>query len=278
MSAPVQLNDAPPSGLVDGINRAAIDAGATILDVRRRGAKVEIKADKSPVTEADRAAEELILARLGDLAPGVATIAEESIDAGREPALGRRFFLVDPLDGTREFARGGDDFTVNIGLVEDGLPVLGVIYVPVTGALYFGEVGRGAWRAEVEDGRIGPLTQIAVRPPLSPAIDVVASRSHRTPQTNDFIARFDVRQLVSAGSSLKFCVVAEGGADLYPRMGTTMQWDTAAGEAILRAAGGRVVTMEGTPLPYGPNPEAEGANRFLNPWFIATGGLDPLDR
>ncbi|MEJ0097896.1 MAG: 3'(2'),5'-bisphosphate nucleotidase CysQ [Bauldia sp.] len=263
------------SHLVDALVAASIAAGEVILEVRRGGLAVEKKADASPVTEADRAAERLITERLNEVAPSTAVIAEEAAYEGRIPDIGREFFLVDPLDGTREFVKGGNDFTVNIGLVRDGVPVVGVIYVPATAKLYGGIVGSGAWRADVTNGIAAQRLPMHVRQPPEGAIDVVASRSHRNRETDAFIARFDVGRIVSAGSSVKFCVVAAGEADLYPRMGPTMQWDTAAGEAILRAAGGRVVTVEGKPLFYGRG-QAPGAEGFRNPSFIATGGMDPL--
>lgn len=260
------------SALIPPLVDVAIRAGAVILDIRRKGVSAEKKADKSPVTEADRAAEALITKVLNRVAPDAPVIAEEAVYDGRIPAVGSAFFLVDPLDGTREFVRGGDDFTVNIGLIRNGVPAVGVIFVPATGKLYAGAVGEGAWRAEVNNGVVGQREPMRVRTPPEEAIDVVASRSHRTKETDDFIARYEVGRLVSAGSSLKFCLVACGMADLYPRMGTTMQWDTAAGDAILRAAGGEVLTLEGTALPYGPGP-AEGPDQFKNPWFVATGGV-----
>jgi 3'(2'),5'-bisphosphate nucleotidase len=253
----------------------AIDAGALILAARRRGLDIARKADASPVTDADRAAEALILARLAEAAPGIPVVAEEAAAAGRIPAVGRAFFLVDPLDGTREFVKGGNDFTVNIGLVREGAPMVGVIYLPAPGKVFGGVVGEGAWRAEVADGVVAGRRPMHVRPPPDGPLDIVASRSHRTPQTDAFIARYPLGQLVNRGSSVKFCAVAEGKADLYPRMGDTMQWDTAAGDAILRAAGGRVVTLDGKLLAYGPT-AASGAAAYRNPWFIATGGLAPI--
>ena len=259
--------------LIDALVAAAIRAGAIIVAMRRDGLSVEKKTDYSPVTEADRAAEAEIEARLSEIAPGIAVVGEEAVYEGRIPETGRTFFLVDPLDGTREFIKGGNDFTVNIGLVRDGIPDVGVIFVPATGKLYAGAVGEGAWRADVADGVVGERRAMHVRLPPAGPIDVVASRSHRTKETDAFIARYEVGRLVSAGSSVKFCLVACGEADLYPRLGTTMQWDTAAGDAILRAAGGKVVTIEGKPLPYGPSAEA-GPDAFRNPWFVATAGLE----
>ena len=261
--------------LVEALIAAAIEAGDAILAVRRGGHGVEWKANSSPVTEADRAAEAVIMAHLAKVAPGVPVIAEEAASAGQVPETGAEFFLVDPLDGTREFVRGGNDFTVNIGLVRAGAPALGVILVPETGKIFWGIAGKGAWRGEVAGGVVGERRPIRVRPAPDGPIAVVASRSHRTPETDAYIKRYEVGDLVSAGSSMKFCVVASGKADLYPRMGTTMQWDTAAGDAILRAAGGKVVTLDGQPFRYGPNGEA-GADGYRNPWFIAAGGLDPL--
>jgi 3'(2'),5'-bisphosphate nucleotidase len=261
--------------LLDALVAAAIAAGGIILTVRDGGLSVERKADASPVTEADRAAEREITARLATIAPGVPVVAEEAVSEGRIPEIGDAFFLVDPLDGTREFVQGGKDFTVNIGLIRNGKPEVGVIYVPAMKKLFAGAVGLGAWRTEVEGGVPGGRRPMRIRPAPDGPITVVASRSHRTPETDAFIRRFAVAELVNRGSSLKFCVIAEGKADLYPRMGTTMQWDTAAGEAILRAAGGRVVTVAGAPLFYGRNTEGE---LFKNPWFIAAGGVDPLPR
>jgi 3'(2'),5'-bisphosphate nucleotidase len=263
---------APPLDLADLADRlvgAAIEAGDAILAVRRQGYRAERKADATPVTEADRAAEAAILRHLGAIAAGVPVVAEEACAAGSVPAVAGDFFLVDPLDGTKEFVKGGDDFTVNIALIRAGVPVVGVVLAPATHTLYAGTAGRGAWRATVGgDGRHASRETITVRA-APDAVDVVASKSHRTPETDAYIARYPVRRLVAAGSSLKFCIVAEGGADLYPRMGTTMQWDTAAGDAVLRAAGGRTETLDGTPLPYGPR--GAGVAAFTNPWFVAAG-------
>ena len=260
--------------LAEAMVAAAIEAGRTILEARERGVGVERKADASPVTEADRAAEQVIVDRLAEAAPGIPVIAEEAVAAGRIPEVGGRFFLVDPLDGTREFVRGGNDFTVNIGLVRDRAPAVGVIYLPASGKLFAGVVGEGAWRAAASDGVVGERQRLAVRPAPDGAVDIIASRSHRTPETDAFIARYPRARIVSRGSSLKFCALAEGKADLYPRLGTTMQWDTAAGDAILRAAGGKVVTLDGAPLTYGPT-DAAGGEAYKNPWFVASGGMQP---
>jgi 3'(2'),5'-bisphosphate nucleotidase len=260
--------------LLDRLVAAALEAGRVILDARAGKLAVEAKADASPVTVADRAAEAVILRHLAQSAPGVPVIAEESAAAGILPEVGGEFFLVDPLDGTKEFVRGGADFTVNIGLVRDRVPVLGVVFAPATGQLYAGAAGQGAFASKVVKGTAGARRPIRIRQ-SGKRVDVVASKSHRTPETDSYIARYEIGSLVAAGSSLKFCTLAEGGADLYPRMGTTMQWDTAAGDAILRASGGSVLTLDGSPLPYGPN-GAAGIDAWRNPWFVAVGGIRPL--
>jgi 3'(2'),5'-bisphosphate nucleotidase len=261
--------------LVDALIPAVLAAGRATLDVRATALTVERKDDASPVTEADRRAEVIILAALAELAPAWPVVAEEAAAAGDLPAVAEAFFLVDPLDGTKEFIRGGNDFTVNVALVRDGAPAAGLVLAPAAGTLYAGVVGAGAWVADVVDGAVGERRPIAVRQAGDGPIDVVASRSHRTPETDAYIGRYRVGELVSAGSSLKFCLVAAGEADLYPRMGTTMQWDTAAGDAVLRAAGGQVRTLDGQPLPYGPTAEP-GVAAFRNPWFIAAGAMTLL--
>ena len=263
-----------PSSPIDGdallsaFIEIALRAGRAILDVYARPDFAQrAKSDGSPVTEADQAAEALILAALRTLYPDVPVVAEEEAAAGRVPECGNRFFLVDPLDGTKEFLNRNGDFTVNIALIEDGAPTHGVVYAPAHDRLYAG--GRGGARAgKVVDGQMREWTPIQVRTPPKLGLDVVASRSHMSAETGDFIDRFKVASLVSAGSSLKFCLVAEARADLYPRLGRTMEWDTAAGDAVLRAAGGGVWTMDGQPLRYGKKRQADEAD-FANPWFIA---------
>jgi 3'(2'),5'-bisphosphate nucleotidase len=256
----------PDRRLADALAAAAIAAGRAILDVRRRGYRAERKADATPVTEADRAAEAILIAAIREAAPGVPIVAEEACAAGEVPEVHGDFFLVDALDGTREFVRGGDDFTVNVALVRDRVPVLGVVHVPIGGKTFVGIAGEGAWMIPADGGA---RRQLHVRA-AAELLDVVASKSHRTPETDRYIARYPVRSLVAAGSSLKFCCLAEGSADLYPRMGPTMQWDTAAGDAVLRAAGGRTLTLDGAPLAYGPG-AGEGGEAYGNPWFVALG-------
>ncbi len=246
--------------LVEDIAVAAREAGEAIVEIVRRGFEVESKRDRSPVTEADRAAELIILGALARAAPGVPVIAEEEVAAGRIPAHGEIYFLVDPLDGTKEFVRGGDDYTVNIGLIVDGLPRLGVVFAPASGVLHGGLVSEGAW---VEDQ--GARRAIAAREPAQPLV-AVASKSHFNQATADYLAHAASGcGHVAVGSSLKFCIVAEGKADIYPRLSPTSEWDTAAGHAVLLAAGGRVDGPDGAPLRY-------GKRAFINRGFVATGG------
>jgi 3'(2'), 5'-bisphosphate nucleotidase len=246
--------------LLEDITVAAREAGEAILEIVRRGFDVEHKQDSSPVTEADRAAELIILAALAKAAPGVPVIAEEEVAAGRIPAHGDTYFLVDPLDGTKEFVRGGDDYTVNIGLIVDGTPHVGAVYAPATERLYAGIVGGGAWLEDLSD-RI----PIATRKPGSELV-AVASKSHFNQPTADYLAEAAHGcGYVGIGSSLKFCIVAEGRADIYPRLSPTSEWDTAAGHAVLLAAGGLVDGPDGEPLQY-------GKRAFLNRGFVATGG------
>ena len=246
--------------LADGLSEAAREAGEAILEFVRRGFEVEAKSDLSPVTQADRAAELVILAALARLAPGIPVIAEEEVAAGRIPAHDDTYFLVDPLDGTKEFVRGGSDYTVNIGLIEAGVPALGVVYTPAQDSLHAGIVGKGAWIESPAGNQ-----RIATRAP-GDVLTAIASKSHFNQQTAEYLdhAAPDCGH-VAVGSSLKFCIVAEGRADIYPRLGPTSEWDTAAGHAILLAAGGRVDGPDGHPLRY-------GKRAFINHAFVATGG------
>lgn len=258
MAAPATATD--EATLLEGCIVAAREAGAEILKLVAIGFEVETKADRSPVTLCDRAAERIILDALGQAAPGVPVIAEEEVAAGRIPAHGNTYFLVDPLDGTKEFVRGGEDYTVNIGLIVDGKPRLGVVYQPAIDLLWAGRVGGGAI---VE--RAGTRSAIATRP-LGEERAAVASKSHFNQATADYLEQaIGACGHLSIGSSLKFCLVAEGQADIYPRLSPTSEWDTAAGHAVLLAAGGRVDGLDGTPLTY-------GKIAFLNRGFCATAG------
>lgn len=250
--------------LVTVMRRLALDAGDRIMTIY--GAEdfaVRAKSDLSPVTEADEAADAIISEGLAESFPKMALVTEEAADSHSQEVT--TFLIVDPLDGTKEFVQRRGDFTVNIAYVEDGVPLRGVVYAPAKGRLFY----------TLADGRsveeIGPFDKetpgerrpISVSIPDNRALMVVASKSHRDQATDDYIARYAVRDLTSAGSSLKFCLVATGEADLYPRLGRTMEWDTAAGDAVLRGAGGRMVTFEGhRPFTY-------GKPGFANPFFIA---------
>jgi len=248
---------------------AAVRAGmAAILAQTGRGA--DLKSDRSPVTEADKAAERAIVAMIAkDCALPI--VAEEAFSAGEVPAVGRRFLLVDPLDGTKSYIAGKPDYTVNVAVIEDGVPVFGCVGIPETGTIYHG--GAGSVAVVERDGQATPLC--CRRAGLT--LDVVASRNHLDDATRDYIGRLDVGERKSIGSSLKFCLLAEAEADLYPRFGRTMQWDTAAGDAVLRAAGGMTVTVDGAPLAYGRTGAAD-EDIFANPHFIAVGDRDLLER
>lgn len=243
----------------------ALAAGREIMSVREAGFDTQKKLDGSPVTIADQRAEAIIEDGLQRLAPGVPMLGEESVSAGRIPDLGRRFFCVDPLDGTRGFAKGGDEFTVNIALIEDGAPASGVVYAPATGELFAGEPGRSVkslCKPETAEP-LSPLEPISASPRSAQWRIVASDHSGRNEKTTRFIAALNG---VSAhgSSSVKFCRLAEGAADLYPRFGEVNEWDAAAGHAVLAAAGGGVMRLDGSPLRYGGS---EGA--FLIKGFIA---------
>ena len=249
---------------------AAIEAGAVIMTVFRAGPEVRIKCDQSPVTIADEKAEAIISDILTRAYPDIPLIAEEACAAGHMPATGSgRFFLVDPLDGTKEFINKSEDFTVNIALIVDGRPVAGVVYAPAKGVLYRGDA-TGAEKLIIgEGGRLVSRHSIGVRScPNKPV--AVASRSHNSPETVAFLEKEGVRDYRSVGSSLKFCLIAEGEADIYPRFGRTMEWDTAAGDAVVRAAGGSTVGPDGNPLHYGKRNQPTDSD-FANADFICWG-------
>lgn len=249
--------------LIDQIRALAERAGLEIMAVFNSDFAVDTKEDRSPVTEADRRAETLITnAILSDITDAIPIVGEEAAAAGSAPEVKNGpFWLIDPLDGTKEFVKRGTDFTVNIALIEDGRPVLGVIHVPVTGDTFWGS-RHGAF-ASLGSGAPHP---ISCRPQPKDGVVAIVSRSHRTQETDEYLKRFTLAREISVGSSLKFCRVASGEADLYPRMGRTMEWDTAAGHAILRFAGGTVRTLEGQELSY-------GKPGFENPYFVASGPL-----
>ncbi len=250
--------------LIPVMRRLAIEAGAVILKVYESpDFEVRAKSDASPVTEADEAADALISAGLRDHFPDLMLVTEEQSDSHAQ--TGDTFLIVDPLDGTKEFINRRGDFTVNIALVENGVPTRGVVYAPAQGRMFYTRPdGQSVEETgDLDPGRPGEVTPIAVGLPDNRALMVVASKSHRDQATDDYIAQYAVRDMKSAGSSLKFCLVAAGEADLYPRLGRTMEWDTAAGHAVLVGAGGLVVRFDDhTPLTY-------GKPGYENPFFIA---------
>jgi 3'(2'), 5'-bisphosphate nucleotidase len=240
---------------VEALARAA---GEAVLEVYRGPFDVRRKDDTSPVTQADERAECIIVQGLERLAPQVPVVAEEAVAAGRIPPIGDCFWLVDPLDGTKEFIGRNGEFTVNIALVRDGQPALGVVLAPALGRLFAGEPGVGAWLEDVRGRRA-----IACRALPAEGATVLVSRSHGDAAALDaFLAGRRVARRVMAGSSLKLCLLAAGEADLYPRLGRTMEWDTAAGHAVLQAAGGSICDLQGQPLRY-------GKPGFENPHFVA---------
>lgn len=255
---------ATAESLTDIVVAAAIEAAAVILDVYARPIHVVSKSDGSPVTEADAAAEKVIIAHLAPT--GLPVLGEESVAAGIIPRLGERYFVVDPLDGTKEFIKRNGEFTVNIGLVEDGRPVLGVVLAPVTGEIFVGDE-HGAWAGRVVDGVVTERKPINIG--WLPRLRIVASRSHGHAALEKLCETLDVESDVSVGSSLKFCLLARGDAQLYPRFTPTCEWDTAAGQAVLEAAGGAVVTLDGEPMRYGKHELS-----FLNPYFVAAASLE----
>ncbi|MCB1445709.1 MAG: 3'(2'),5'-bisphosphate nucleotidase CysQ [Rhizobiaceae bacterium] len=256
--------------MLDVLERLALAAGKEILGVYNAGPNVTFKNDASPVTEADERAEAIILKGLGEAFPDIPVVAEESVAAGRVPDVeGKAFFLVDPLDGTKEFINKRDDFTVNIALVKDGAPVTGIVYAPAKGTAWTGRDGAAEKIAVDGDFNITARAPIGCRPP-SGDLTAVASRSHNSPETETFLKDKGITSTKSVGSSLKFCLVAEGEADVYPRFGRTMEWDTAAGDAVLRAAGGMTVDLDGNPFRYGKTKQAHDSD-FANGHFIAWG-------
>lgn len=252
--------------LIDPLMELVLEAGDLVMEVYARDFAIAAKEDESPVTEADQRAEALITPVLHSLLPGVPVVAEEAAAAGQVPAsseLGQRFWLVDPLDGTREFIQRNGEFTVNVALIEDGRPVLGVVLAPALGQLYAGVAGLGAFTQA--GGDAGTRQAIECRLPPAEGLTVLTSRSHGDLAALDaYLAGRRVAQVRNAGSSLKLCLLAAGEADLYPRFGRTMEWDIAAGQAVLEASGGQVEDLQGRPLRY-------GKPGFENPDFVALG-------
>ena len=256
--------------LLNAVNEIAIAAGSEILDVYNSGQAIDVskKQDDSPLTDADRRAHLLIVDRLSSLTPDIPLLSEESdaIDYELRKSW-QRYWLVDPLDGTKEFINRNGEFTVNIALIENGQSVAGVVYVPVSGISYFGGIGMGAWKqdANQQDSKAQSIVSRPMRESFG--VRIVASRRHLGEQLNALVGKvenhFGKATLLSMGSSLKMCLLAEGSADIYPRMAPTCEWDTAAAHGILSAAGGEIVDLQFRPLRYNSKPE------LLNPFFIA---------
>lgn len=257
------LPDSARIALLERLIPVAHAAGQVVLDIYGTDFEVRGKDDASPVTEADERAEAVILAALAEISPDIPVVAEEAVAAGRVPKVGERFWLVDPLDGTKEFISRNGEFTVNIALIEDGVPTVGVVLAPALQRLFAGASGYGAFVEEA-----GARRPITTRRVPAAGLTVVASRSHGDPEAlAGFLQGRPIAALKNAGSSLKLCLVAAGEADLYPRLGRTMEWDIAAGHAVLAAAGGSVHTVSGSPLRY-------GKPGFDNPHFVASGIAD----
>mgnify|MGYP001809719504 CR=1 FL=1 len=243
--------------LLPRLEEAARSAGAVIMDVYAHDFAVKFKGENDPVTAADSLAEAVILPILRELTPHIPIVAEEEAAAGRIPNVGAHFWLVDPLDGTKEFVKKNGEFTVNIGLIEHGIPTIGIVYAPALDVMWAGTDGQ-AWRQD----RQGRRTITCRKVPAEGAV-VLDSRSHRAADKMEaFMATLAGGKVENAGSSLKFCRIAEGSADYYPRFGPTCEWDTGAAHAVLLAAGGDVVTWDDKPLGY-------GKAKFLNPDFLA---------
>ena len=248
------------SSLLPDVIRIADEASEKVLHIYQSDFKVHFKEDKSPITAADLAANEIIVQGLRRIARDIPIVSEESAEAPwEERKHWRRFWLVDPIDGTKDFTQRTGEFTINIAMIEDGEPVMGGVIAPALKEAYWGVKGEGAYKR----GRTGKARHIRVAEPRD-SLRVVASKNHLNEDTRAFIAKLGPHETVQAGSSLKFCRIAEGHADIYPRMGPTCEWDTAAAHAVLAAAGGKVQTLEGEPLKY-------GKENVLNPWFVAAG-------
>ena len=263
------MANAQPGEREQALIDIAIKAGNAILDIYGTSFDIAEKPDHSPVTEADRRAEDIILAELSRHFPKVPVLAEEAASAGNIPELGNRFFLVDPLDGTREFINRNGEFTVNIALIENGDPVSGVVLAPAINRLFVGSLDGACFEFSSPKGPLDASVKaeprlLTTHPPSAEGLRVVASRSHRDRKTDECIRRYKVKDIVAAGSSLKFCLLAANEADFYPRFGRTMEWDTGAGHAVLRAAGGVVMDLENNPLRYGKHEQG-----YANPPFLA---------
>lgn len=257
------MTTTPPADLLDGVDDLARRAGEAILEIYERAdLDVTTKDDKSPLTAADRASHEVLSVGLAELAPEIPVLSEEGASIPyAERRAWMRFWLVDPLDGTKEFIKRNGEFTVNVALVENGVPILGVVRSPVLDRTYLAARGVGAFRRDGDGGERSPIRASGSG---EEELVVVASRSHAGPELQAFLAELPPHRLTSMGSSLKLCLVAEGVADFYPRIGPTMEWDTGAAHAVVLEAGGRVVDTSGEDLVY-------NKENLLNPYFLVLG-------
>ena len=247
----------------------AYKAGLTIMDIYKKDFHIDIKNDNSPVTIADESAEKLILHELNNKFPNIPVISEEAYSNGIVPNFSEEFFLVDPLDGTKEFIKKNGEFTVNIGFVRNGYARLGVIYAPAMKAMYFCDTESNAFELKIKNNfsesfSLDNAIKINVNSSKKLALTAITSRSHNNPKTSDFLKNYDIKETLLFGSSYKFCLIASGKADIYPRLSPTCEWDIAAGHAILKAAGGNVYHLDGKELQYGHKEK-----KFINPPFIA---------
>lgn len=251
--------------LIDPVVALAEEAGRAILEVYSSDFEVQSKADESPLTQADLAAHHCIVAGLETLTPGMPIISEESgLPEFDERSQWQRYWLIDPLDGTREFVNRNGEFTVNIALIDNQKPVFGVVHVPIQDKTYLGCEGYGAQRRNTDGSR----DTIRVSATSASPVRIVGSRSHRGASLDAYLENLGECDMIPMGSSLKFCVIAEGGADLYPRLGLTSEWDTAAAQAVVEQAGGQVVTLDGKPMKYNTKSD------ILNPFFFVIGATD----
>jgi 3'(2'),5'-bisphosphate nucleotidase len=268
LSFDLAVNAADLDAIAEIFTNIAHDAGAAIMQIYGRDAHARVKSDQSPVCDADEAAEAVILRELALKLPQIPVVSEEAVAAGKPVAQSPLFILVDPLDGTREFLARNGEFTINLALIADGVPLAGVVYAPALDRIW--KAGTQSWAARLTADAPAPTPErwhaIHTRPAPKDGLVALASRSHADPQTDAYLSRLPIRESRTAGSSLKFCFIAEGDADVYPRFGPTMEWDTAAGDAVLRKAGGLVETPAREPFHYGKFDE-----RLKNGAFIAWG-------
>ena len=268
------LDHATPDEIARFLAGAAVAAGPAVMEVYSTEENHWSKGDGSPVTLADKRAETIICGKLANAIPPVPIIAEESTPAGEPIVTTDRFLLVDPLDGTKEFIARNGEFTINVAFISRGMPIAGAVFAPALGRLWFGGEQAFVCDARVDEGLPDKQTWRPIRARLAPgSLVALASRSHADPRTEAFLARLPVAKRLARGSSLKFCVIAEGLADVYPRFGPTLEWDTAAGDAVLRAAGGIVLDSSGAPLPYG-----KVADSLRNGAFVAWGDAEAARR